>query len=364
MKVTYLESEEISRKSKDKPVIIPWKDTKMIRSQSIRAVAHELKNMSSNQDLISVNVIGKQSTGKTELCKTLAHLIHQMADEVYNVKIIGRKEFINLEETAASLEPTNHILIFDDLAFLKAGASTKQIENIQFILSVIRHLPGGKDVRIIIFKSFQYSKALPPFLRQNDATLISSVDDNEIKSLTDMLGVKSVPKINLLKKLSVQLKRGSKDQSYFHYPLGNKGNYFKYHAKHPFLPYLYYNGDSCRITVSPLRTWIDPFCQICDDPKLSEETKSNLENFLEDFTKKFGTEQNAKAIIKIMMMQNGVNCYPKRVVQGIRYVEKFLEKKLVPLDALAVTFGLEKTNTHLDVSKAPKFREEEGIPNV
>ncbi|MCH7967560.1 MAG: hypothetical protein IIB02_09150, partial [Thaumarchaeota archaeon] len=312
-----------------KPVVITWKGVKMVRNHSIRAVANELKNMSSNQDLISVNFIGKQSTGKSSIMLTLAHLIHQMADEEYVVKVIGRHEFINLEETAANLKPVAHILIFEDLAFLKANATTKQIDNIQFILSTIRHLPGGKDIRIIIFKAFQYSRSLPTFLRQNDATLISSVDDNEMKSLTDMLGQASVRQLNLLKRMQVQVKRGAKDQSFFHYPLGNRGTkYLKYHAKHPFLPYLYYNGDTSRMVVSPLRTWIDPICSVCDDPEKIENNHSTMKNFVADFSTKFGHERTAKEIIKIMMMKKGINCYPKRIAQGVRYVEVFLAQKL------------------------------------
>lgn len=352
MEIEYLEPLESKRKGQ-KPVVIKWKGSKMIRNHSIRAVAHEIKNMSANQDLISVNVIGKQSTGKTEICKTLGHLIHQMADESYNVSLIGKNEFLNLEETVKNLKPTNHILIFDDIAFLKAGATTKQIDQIQYILSVIRHLPGGKDVRIIIFKSFQYTKSLPPFLRQSDMTFISSVDDSEYDSLLSILGKHNASKILLLKKLQVQVKLGDKDKAYFHYPLGRK-DFFKYHAKHPFLPYLYYNGSSCRIVVSPLRTWIDPICQSCDNPETCDETKINLETFIEDFSKKFGNKGNAKSIIKIMLMQKGINCYPKRVTQGVRYVEQFLAQKLITLDDVAKEFELEPIRTSLHFSKKPE----------
>ncbi|MBC8501913.1 MAG: hypothetical protein H8D35_02160 [Nitrosopumilus sp.] len=354
--VEYLKPLDQSRKKTPKPVIIKWKDVKMVRNHSIRAVAHEIKNMSANQDFISINVIGKQSTGKTELCKNLACLVHQMADVPYNVLHLGKEELLNLEETMSNLKPTNHILIFDDIAFLSATASKQQIDQIQQVLSVIRHLKGGKDVKIILFKSFQYTKAISPFMRQNDMTFISSVDDNEMDNLITLLGKKNLSKINLLRKMQVQVKIGEKDKSYFHYPLGNKDKmYFKYHAKHPFLPYLYYNGSSCRMVVSCLRTFHTPICQVCDNPKESDETSRNLELFVNDFTTKFGTERNAKSIIKIMMMQAGKNCYNPRVAQGVRYVEKFLEKKLLSLDELAKVFNVEPTKTVLHHSKQPDF---------
>ena len=66
-----------SKKSKGVPTVIKWQGVSMVASQSIRTVAKELVNMSANQDFISVNLIGKQGTGKTELMKTLSHLVLQ-----------------------------------------------------------------------------------------------------------------------------------------------------------------------------------------------------------------------------------------------------------------------------------------------
>ena len=105
------------------PVVIRWKGVKMIRSHSINAVAHEIITMSENQDLISINVIGKQSTGKTELCRTLAHLTHEFSKYPYNINYFGKDEILDLENTVRKLTPTNQILIFDDLSFLGANAT-------------------------------------------------------------------------------------------------------------------------------------------------------------------------------------------------------------------------------------------------
>ena len=61
-----------SSKNTGQPTIIRWKQERMVANHSIRMVAQELINMSANQDFISVNLIGKQGTGKTELMKTLS----------------------------------------------------------------------------------------------------------------------------------------------------------------------------------------------------------------------------------------------------------------------------------------------------
>lgn len=342
-----------------KPTIIPWKDTKMIRNHSINAVVRDIKNSSVHQDLISINVIGKQSTGKTELCKTLAHQVHKLIQEEnglnYNVLHIGRHELLNLEETVANLKPTNHIIIFDDIAFLKASASSKDVDKIQSVLAEIRHLPGGKDVRIIIFKSFQYTKALPPFLRQNDMTFVSSVDDNELENLIKMLGAKSQSQIHLLKRLQNEVKLHGK----FRIFLGKRGaGKFDYIAKKPFLPYLYFDGNRGRIIVSPLWTWIDPTCPTCDDINEVVDKDFNLEQFIKDFSTKFGDSNNAKQIVKIKLMVNGVNCYPKKIAQGLIYIEQFLSKRLVSLDDLRKAYDLEETKTHLSKVKQPEIKDE------
>ena len=327
-------------------------------------------NMSSNQDLISINVIGKQSTGKTELCKTLAHLIHQKDEEDWDVNLIGKKEFLDLEETVKNFKPMNNMVIFDDIAFLKAGASQQQIEQIQFILSTIRHLPGGKDVRIIIFKSFQYSKALPPFLRQNDVTFVSSVDDAELKSMEDMLGSGNMSKVKLLKKMGVQLKMGKKGQANFDYPLGGtkkEGLYHRYHAKHPMLPYLYYNGIRAKIIVSPLRTWIDPVCPVCD--KFGEHEKimldENYDEFKKEFDKRYSGSMNiSKTIIRAVMLKRGVNCFSKSVKAGMKYVEDYINTNATEVDRIMTDYGLEVNVVHSDrkVGRPKKTPESKGTP--
>lgn len=355
-----------------KPTIISingadGQQAKMVADHSIRAAAREIMNMSSNQDLISINVIGKQSTGKTELCKTIAHLVHEMDEEDWDVNLIGKKEFLNLEETVKNFKPMNNMVIFDDIAFLKAGASQQQIEQIQFILSVIRHLPGGKDVRIIIFKSFQYSKALPPFLRQNDVQFVSSVDDAELKSMEDMFGGKQMHKIKLLKKMGVQLKMGNKNQSYFDYPLGNKHEmYHRYHAKHPFLPYYYYNGISGRIVVSPLRTWLNKLCPTCD--KLDDVDKEILEQNYAEFKQLFdekysGTMNISKQIIRAVMLKRGINCFSRSVSAGIKMVEKYLGTHPTEVERMMADYGLEEHIVHIDrkVGRPRKKKEEEEV---
>lgn len=349
-----------SSKNKGTPTIIKWKGVNMVASQSIRVVAQELINMSANQDFISVNLIGKQGTGKTELMKTLSHLIHEGAKVPYQINYFGKKEILDLEETVTNLSPTNQIILLDDIAFLKGvkGVTSRDLDRVQEVLSRIRHLPSGEDVKIIVMKSFQYTKSLSPFLRQNDATFISSVDDSEISNLEDLLGKKYHLKINLLKNLRKQANIGNDTNSHFNYPLGIKGKFLKYKSRDPFLPFLYSNQLTCRIVVSPLRTWIQPICNVCTPTKDKTELKSNLKEFIDDFTKKFGGKDIAKSAIRIKLIQHGMNCYSPRVVQATKYLDRYLKERLIDLEELALAFDLKPTKTILLPAKQPEFGEE------
>jgi len=342
---------ESSASNKNKPVTIHWQGVKMIRSHSMKAVAYEIATMSQNQDLISINAIGKQSTGKTELCRTLAHLTHTMSKLPYSISFFGKDEILDLENTVKKLSPTNHILIFDDLSWLGGKATKTQVDSIQAVLSVIRHLEGGKDVRIILFKIFHYTKAIPPFLRQNDLTILSSVDDNEIKNLEDLLGKNNTDKIHLLKTLRAQGNRETK----FTFPIGRKHS-FTYKLKDPFLPYLYSNGQTVRFIVCPLRTWIEPFCQRCNPAIQTEETKTNLIGFVNDFSKKF-TKGIAKRAVEIKLFQMGINTQPKRVMQALRYIDIYLDKKEINVEELSIAYNLKPRKTRLDSDKQPEIKE-------
>jgi len=180
---------------------------------------------------------------------------------------------------------------------------------------------------------------------------VSSVDDNEVKSLQDRFP-RHMDKIEMLRKMRVQIKMGSKNQAFFDYPMGNKKRekmYHRYHAKHPFLPYFYFNGNSGRIIVSPLRTWIDKICPICDvhTEEYKVEASQNFEEFKIEFEEKFGTTQNIKKqILRATLLKYGINCFNKNVGQGIRFVEDFLSvSKMNPSDFIKLydlgedTFG-------------------------
>jgi len=345
-----------SQKPIGKPSVITWQGVRMLRSHSIQAVSKEIINMSANQEMVSVNAIGKQSTGKTELLKTVSHLIHKHSKIPYQISYFGKEEMLNLEETVSKLNPISQILIFDDIAFLKASATNKQIDQIQQVLSIIRHLPGGKDVKIILMKSFQYTKAIPPFLRQNDFTFVSSVDDNEIDNLTVLLGKKYYSKIKQLKFLRAQGAMGEEGKSTFTFDMGG-GKKVIYRWQNPFLPFIYVSGVGCRIICSPLRQWIDPVCNVC--AKVNNEPRDKIgdvKQVVEDFISKFKDGNTIKTAVKIKLIQQGINAFSPRIVQAVKYIERMQQEKLVSIESLASELKLTPTKTLLFPDKQPEVK--------
>ncbi len=329
-----------------KPSVITWNGVRMVASHSIQSVARELVNLSMNQEMVSINAIGKQSSGKTELLKTLSHLVaHKYSKIPWHVSFFDRNNIIELEETVKNLKPdVSHILIFDDIGFLKADVSSVGISKIEKTLSIIRHLPGGEDVKIILMKGFQYTKAIPPFLRQNDMTFVSSVDDNEVDSLTSLLGKKYEQKIKLLK--STRYEGASKGE--FVYPMGGAKKVV-YKWQKPFIPFLLSTGSGCRFIVSPLRTWIDPICNGCS-PLTKGETQNNpndVKEFIQAFTDKYKEGNVARTAVKIKLIQQGINCFPPRIVQACKYIDKMQKEKLISIDAIAKELDVTPTKTIL-----------------
>lgn len=333
-----------------RPTIINWKDSRMLRTHSIGATVQEILQsvaVQDSQDVVQINIIGDPSSGKTTLAKTLGHLIHKRAKIEFSVRLFGRKELLNFEETLKTLSPANYVLIFDDLSFLGAEASSKQIEMVKKAVTEIRHLPGGKDVKIVIIKNFHYTLGLPKYLRTNDFSYFTTVGSNEDENMEKIVGSKNMGKVFYFKKIRNKIKIAPEGHKIFSYQLGTKGK-FDYTYKHPFIPVLYWNGDSLRHIVSPPRQWIDPVCSICEQFTSEQKFVSEIDiaKFIDESGVKF-SPSTFKTAVLLKLKENGINALRPQLVSALRYLDKVLETKKVSLEDLAVHYGLKPTNTKL-----------------
>jgi len=344
MSKTVLERYEPEGKKRSEiPITLDWQNAKMVRIHSVIAACREILNMSRSLDVVKVNIIGTPSTGKTTLAETMAHICHDKADIPYTVRIFNRDDLLNFEQTLASLQPTNHILIFDDISFLSATAGKRQMDLIQKTFTEIRHLPGGQDVKIIAIFNFHYNMAVSKYLRQSDFFCYTSIGTSEMENTLDIIGKRYHHTILNFRKINQQaLTKGS-----YTFELGKKGQRLTYQWRKPFAPILFFNNDTCRFVVFPKREWINancPTCAVARDGDLKVEM--DVEKFNEEILHHF-PESIVKAALKLNLFNKGVNCFSPRVKQASRWIEAYMKKGGANPEQMALFYNLVDRKTKL-----------------
>ena len=333
------------KKTSGKPVIVNWNNIPMIRNHSIRASVREIVNTSKRRDVVKINLIGQEGYGKTTLAVTIGHLIHKMSDIPFTVVIFDEDDLKNFKETLSKLIPTNYVLVFDDASFLNGNTNAKDIAKIKQAFTKIRHLEGGRDVKIITIINTHYGKGLDKYLRQSNFLYWVDVGQSEFDNIISIVGKGYIP---LVKKFVKKVVSCGNNGKFSHF-LGSKQNKkFTYIFDEPFRPALFWNSDTLRDIVFPKREWIDEVCSICTPSKNNMDSKNSIriEKFVEDLTHKFGI-QTAKTAVRIKLFQNGVDMYPKRVKQCMKYFDQFMDKKIINLLQVADCFRFKNEKTAL-----------------
>jgi hypothetical protein len=332
-------------KKDSKPVLTKWKGEPMIRVHSIQAAARQIMNATKSIDVVKIGIVGEPSTGKTELAKTLAHLFHKISTEEgrenYAVRSFVREDFMNIEHTFGSLAPTNYIMRFQDLSFLGAGANRKEIEQVKKTITEIRHLKNQKDVKVILIYDYHYTKALDKYLRQAHFRFFTSLGSEEAENMAKIVGSRYFHRIEQFKRMQTEILKRQKASFLI------KKKWFTYSYKNPFVPILFYDEDSLRFVVFPLREWIQPICAVCSN---ADNTKVESELSLPDFIKKIELvypKQNILSALKLKLFVNGINTYSKQISSVSKFLDKVLEARTINLEDLAVAYGLTVTRTKL-----------------
>jgi len=348
--VTLVKYEESNRKKLDgRPVTIEWNKERMIRNHSIRATVKEILRITESDDVIKINIVGDTGKGKTTLALTLAHLIHKMSDIPFTVRHLTKIELLDFRETIKNLQPTNYVLIFDDVSFLSSLTSRHKIEELKQCFTEVRHLPGGQDIKIVAMFNFHYNFALDKYLRMADFYYWVSVGSSEFENMQKIIGVKNTQKIQNFQKVH-QVARLRKKFSFL---LGKK-NWFHYIYRKPFAPVLFWDGFSARTVVYPKREWIDAICSVCiASKKTPMKDGINVNDFSNDLSYKFG-KQLARTAIRMKLFQNGINVFPKTVKQCMQYIDKYLDNRNVNLQEIAEFYNFKNDRTRLD-EKIPEL---------
>jgi hypothetical protein len=287
-------------KKDHRPVLTHWKGVPMVRVHSIQATARQIMNSTKSIDVVKIGIVGEPSTGKTSLAQTLAHLFHKISKEEkreeYAVRSFDRDDFMNLDQTFGSLSPTNYIMRFQDLSFLGAGATKKEIDQVAKTVTEIRHLKNQKDVKVILIYDYHYSKGFPKYLRQANFRFFTSLGSEEYENMEKIVGGKYRAKLDHFKRMQTEILKRQKAS----FLLGKK--WFTYSYKNPFVPCLFYDEDALRFVVFPLREWIDKTCSICstaDDPHTNSEVSPS--EFMKETLEKY-PPQNVDSALKVILL--------------------------------------------------------------
>jgi len=341
--------EEPSREGKGKiPVTVEWQKERMIRGHSIQSAVKEIVRMSQSLDVVKINLIGNPSTGKTSLAESISHLIHKKSMELYKVpfavKFFTREELVNFEATLKTLEGMNQVLIFDDISFLQATTDKHTIEIIKKAFTEIRHLEGGQDVKIITIFNSHYLMSVTKYLRMADFSFFLSIGSSDFDNVQQLVGKRYTSLLIKFQKIFHMAVVKNK----FAFNLDGKKKYFIYPFRKPFGPCLFWNSDSLRIIVYPKREWIDKFCPVCSkSQEIPLKDGINLDDFANDLSFKFGIGI-ARSAVRIKLFQNGLNAYPKRVIQAMRYIDLYMKSKTFNLQKLAEHYNFKDEKTRLD----------------
>ena len=349
-----------SSTQKKKPTIIPWNGAKLLRSHSITKCSKEILRASMKRGFVKVNLIGASSSGKTNLGDVLAHQIHER-DETFEVHRFKDFDLIDFKKTIEGLSKSNQILIFDDLSGLVANYGKSALEKLKSEITTIRHIgETTQDRRIIMILNFHAQKMLDKSIRISNFTFYTECQLEEIGYLEELLGKRYKYQIAEFAKKKSQATTHKEGK--FSFTL-SKGNHFEYKDSDPFRLLLYNNGSTTRFVVTPKLSWIitsggkepDKSCEICFPAEKSAETRMNLEQFVDDFSRKF-SKNVAKKAVELKLRQRGYYVQTKRVMQAEKYIEMFFDEKKINLEELAKVYKLEERTTKLFPDKAYKPR--------
>lgn len=324
------------------PITIEWNGARMIRQHSIKACIKEILTIAESLDVVKIMITGNPGTGKSELMRLLMHLLHTTSKDIpYSCKILSRVELLDFKNTIKSLTHGNWILAFDDISYLEAHATKKQIDVLKQEMTEIRHFSTG-DVKIIALYVNHYLYATQKANRGSDFSFFTSIGSNEMENMQKTLGIQYTQKFEQFQKITKQALLKKK----YAIPVG-KNKFFIYNYRQPFAPALYYNSMGLRLVAFPKREFVDKLCGVCVASQMTEKDNVNIEDFVKQMSSKFG-KQIGRNAVRIKLFQNGINVYPKRVKQAMTFMDQYMLNKEVNLQQIADHYGFENEPTRLD----------------
>ena len=278
------------------------------------------------------------------MAEAIAHVIHKESSLPWAIKVLYEQDLMHFEETLKTLTgDTNWILRFDDVSFLDAKHNKKAISQVKEAVTKVRHLEGGRDIKVVLIYNYHYSKGLDKYLRMADFRFFTTVGSEEEDNFEGIVGTKMM---SLIKFFAKNRQQGV-TKKYFRSParMANNKKFF-YKWREPFIPVLFWNNTTLRMVISPTREWLDPICSVCANATGGVTSQLDIAKFCEESEEKF-SKGTFVGVIKQFLREQGINTYSAKTVQARRYLDKCLEMKQFNLEDLALHYDLKETKTKL-----------------
>lgn len=169
-------------------------------------------------------------TGKSTLTQTIVHRLHKQMERdniAYAINWYEKQDIGRVDQIIQRLEKgINRILVFEDASYGDRELSQEEVEELMAQLTFVRHTLQAK---VIFCIQIHYSKALGPFLRDGDVTLLTSITPIEQENYFKLYGAQSVPIIKTFFR-----KYGSMNAEGFYYSNIDESNVLTYYTKRPF----------------------------------------------------------------------------------------------------------------------------------
>ncbi len=321
-----------------KSVMQVWRGERMVRVHSFLASVEQIVRRSYTLDVVKVNIIGDMHAGKTTLAEAIAHAYHTRMKSLYGipfaVRLLTAKHLAEFEETLKSLAPANYVLIFDDVSFMDAKHSRKQIGAIKNAVTTIRHM-GAKDTKITMIYNFHYNLALDKFLRQADFRYWVTVGESEYENMERQL---RKPAAMRLVQNFQRWRNSAVNTGTWKTPAGKDGHHV-YKYRNPWIPCLFWDGMRLRHVVTPTREWLAPKCPTCHEARGTATSEISPAVFVAEGRKAFGA-QTFDAAAKLTLLENGLGTYSRAILAAKRAIDSALHVHAVSLEDIQIECGL------------------------
>jgi len=284
------------------PKFTTYNGQKILPNMSPRMFARKILHHNRNTQFTPVLFIGASGSGKTTCFGTLIHYLHEIgASEFgvqFGVKHLEEGTLQNIEEVFKTMPKKPTIVIADDVSNELEGLPPGRRKQVFKAITTVRHDVGAP---VIFVSAIHYSKALDKPLRNVSYTVFTSISDEELNNIDQLLGYKHT---NLLTQF-YQLYENMFEDDYFEYTVDGELQHCV--TNQPLRICL-----AKRIKKAHFMVYDKLSCNICrktEDVKIQVSAKE----FYSEFLKAYGTRAN-----NILMWWLFSHGYPEALAQDYK----------------------------------------------